>query len=139
MLSDQSNDSEFRHLAIHRQAQCKHATRRGHSENTRCSSGRGNRHITQRLRHHSFAKCLAPGIKTLGARQSSGGKLMLSRAHTLIDENGGISDEATGKLLSDFFAGLCKFCRKKINGIKTISWQSRKAILRCIDFYTTPG
>ena len=34
---------------------------------------------------------------------------MLSRAHTLIDENGGIADEATRKLLSIFLQGFALF------------------------------
>lgn len=50
-----------------------------------------------------------PVIKTLGARQWAGGKLMLSRAHTLIDDNGGIADEATRKLLSSFLQGFAGF------------------------------
>ncbi len=50
-----------------------------------------------------------PVLRTLGARHWSGGRLMLSRAHTLIDENGGIADEATRKLLSGFLQGFTGF------------------------------
>jgi chromate reductase, NAD(P)H dehydrogenase (quinone) len=50
-----------------------------------------------------------PVLKTLSARQWSGAKLMLSRVHTVIDENGGISDEATRQLLSGFLQGFSRF------------------------------
>lgn len=50
-----------------------------------------------------------PVLKTLGTRQWAGGRLMLSRANKLIDENGGISDEATRKLLSEFLQGFAGF------------------------------
>lgn len=50
-----------------------------------------------------------PVLKTLGTRHWSGGRLMLSRAHTLIDENGDIKDEATRKLLSGFLQGFVGF------------------------------
>lgn len=50
-----------------------------------------------------------PVLKTLGTRHWSGGRLMLSRAHTLIDESGSIADEATRKLLSGFLQGFAGF------------------------------
>ncbi|MGH8500141.1 MAG: NADPH-dependent FMN reductase, partial [Methylococcales bacterium] len=50
-----------------------------------------------------------PVLKTLGTRHWTGGKLMLSRAHTLIDESGDIKDEATRKLLSGFLQGFAGF------------------------------
>lgn len=50
-----------------------------------------------------------PVLKTLGTRHWSGGKMMLSRAHTLIDENGEIADEATRKLLGGFLQGFAGF------------------------------
>lgn len=53
-----------------------------------------------------------PVLKTLGARHWSGSKLMLSRAHTLIDENGEIGDEATRKLLHGFLHGFAGFVKR---------------------------
>jgi len=50
-----------------------------------------------------------PVLKTLGTRQWAGGRLMLSRANKLIDENGSIGDEATRKLLSGFLQGFAGF------------------------------
>ncbi len=50
-----------------------------------------------------------PVLKTLGARHWSGGRLMLSRAHQIIDENGEINDEATRKLLGSFLQGFAGF------------------------------
>ncbi|MEO6172245.1 MAG: NADPH-dependent FMN reductase [Arenimonas sp.] len=50
-----------------------------------------------------------PVLRTLGARHWSGGRLMLSRANKMIDENGDITDEATRKQLSDFLQGFAKF------------------------------
>ena len=57
-----------------------------------------------------------PVLKTLGTRQWFGGKLMLSRAHTLIDENGSIADEATRKLLSGFLQGFAGFVESNKRG-----------------------
>jgi len=50
-----------------------------------------------------------PVLKTLGTRHWSGGKLMLSRAHQMIGEDGNIGDEATRKLLSGFLQGFAGF------------------------------
>ena len=50
-----------------------------------------------------------PVLKTLGTRQWAGGRLMLSRANRIIDENGDIADEASRKLLSDFLLGFAGF------------------------------
>lgn len=52
-----------------------------------------------------------PILKTLGTQHWAGGRLMLSRAHTLIDENGSIADEATRKLLGGFLQGFSEFVR----------------------------
>ena len=56
-----------------------------------------------------------PVLKTLGTRHWSGGRLMLSRAHTLIDENGDIKDEATRKLLSGFLQGFAGYIESNKN------------------------
>lgn len=50
-----------------------------------------------------------PVLKTLGARQWPGGRLMLSRAHQIIGEDGDIQDEPTRKLLSGFLQGFSGF------------------------------
>lgn len=50
-----------------------------------------------------------PVLKTLGTRQWAGGRLMLSRANKIIDENGGITDEVSLKLLSEFLQGFAGF------------------------------
>ncbi len=43
-----------------------------------------------------------PVLKTLGTRQWSGGRLLVSRAHKVFDEHGELQDEAIRKQLGDF-------------------------------------
>lgn len=50
-----------------------------------------------------------PVLRTLGTRQWAGGRLMVSRAHTLMNEQGELADEKTRALLRDFVAGFAQF------------------------------
>lgn len=52
-----------------------------------------------------------PVLKTLGVRQWSGGRLLVSRAGKVFDENGEMVDEAIRKQLADFVAGFANFVR----------------------------
>jgi len=52
-----------------------------------------------------------PVLKTLGVRQWSGGRLLVSRASKVFDENGELVDEAIRKQLGDFLAGFANFVR----------------------------
>ena len=54
-----------------------------------------------------------PVLRTLGTRQWAGGRLMVSKAHQLVDANGEIHDEATLKLLRDFLQGFAQFTQGK--------------------------
>jgi chromate reductase, NAD(P)H dehydrogenase (quinone) len=53
-----------------------------------------------------------PVFKTLGAEVWSGGRLLVSRAGTLIDTSGEISDEATRENVRRFIAGFVAFARR---------------------------
>jgi len=50
-----------------------------------------------------------PVLRTLGARQWSGGRLMLSRATQAFDEQGELQDEAMREQLRKFVAGFAAF------------------------------
>jgi NAD(P)H-dependent FMN reductase len=50
-----------------------------------------------------------PVLRTLGVRNWSGGRLMLSRAHQVFDEQGEVKDEATREQLRKFVAGFAEF------------------------------
>lgn len=52
-----------------------------------------------------------PVLKTLGVRQWSGGRLLVSRASHVFNENGEISDEAIRVQVSGFVAGFADFVR----------------------------
>jgi chromate reductase, NAD(P)H dehydrogenase (quinone) len=52
-----------------------------------------------------------PVLRTLRVRYWSGGRLQLSRAHTLMNEAGELADEATRKLVGDFVQGFAGFIR----------------------------
>jgi NAD(P)H-dependent FMN reductase len=52
-----------------------------------------------------------PVLKTLGTRQWSGGRLMVSRARTAFDANGVLIDEPAKKHLREFLEGFTKFVR----------------------------
>lgn len=50
-----------------------------------------------------------PVLRTLGADHWSGGRLMVSRAHTLFDGAGALADEGMAKHLRGFLAGFAGF------------------------------
>ncbi len=52
-----------------------------------------------------------PVLKTLGARHWSGGRLLVSRAHQVFDEQGEMQDERIRKQLSEFLRGFASFVR----------------------------
>jgi chromate reductase len=52
-----------------------------------------------------------PVLRTLRVRYWSGGRLQVSRAHTLMNEAGELADEATRKLVGDFVQGFAGFIR----------------------------
>lgn len=52
-----------------------------------------------------------PVLRTLKVRYWSGGRLQVSRAHTLMNAEGELSDEATRKLIGDFVQGFARFIR----------------------------
>lgn len=49
-------------------------------------------------------------LRTLKTRPWNGGRLMVSRAHTIVDENGQISDEDFANRLKTFVSGFIEFC-----------------------------
>lgn len=53
-----------------------------------------------------------PVFKTLGAEVWSGGRLLVSRAGSLVDANGEISDAATGENVRKFVEGFVTFVRR---------------------------
>jgi chromate reductase, NAD(P)H dehydrogenase (quinone) len=52
-----------------------------------------------------------PVLRTLGTRPWFGGRLMVSRANTLVDENHELADQATRDRLAEFLAGFVEFAR----------------------------
>jgi NAD(P)H-dependent FMN reductase len=50
-------------------------------------------------------------LKTLGTRNWAGGRLMVSRATQVFDENGAITDETVRKQLLEFLRGFSQFVR----------------------------
>lgn len=50
-----------------------------------------------------------PVLRTLKVRYWSGGHLQVSRAHTLMDADGELADDATRKLLGEFVQGFARF------------------------------
>ena len=54
-----------------------------------------------------------PVLKTLGTQTWSGGRLMVSRANTLMDAEGELADAATIKLLSQFVDGFAAFVKER--------------------------
>lgn len=54
-----------------------------------------------------------PVLRTLGTRQWAGGRLMVSRAQTVFDAQGALTDEATRKRLQDFVSGFAGFAGAK--------------------------
>jgi chromate reductase, NAD(P)H dehydrogenase (quinone) len=57
-----------------------------------------------------------PVLRTLGARHWAGGRLMVSRAPHVFDENGEMTDEGTRKQLHDFVQGFEQFVQA--NGVR---------------------
>lgn len=54
-----------------------------------------------------------PVLRTLGTRTWFGGRLMVSRAGKVFDEQGQLVDEAIAKQLADFVAGFAAFAAQK--------------------------
>ncbi len=52
-------------------------------------------------------------LHTLGCRTFSEKRLMVSRAHTLFDADGNLTDEATAKRLGDLLAAFAKFAEAR--------------------------
>ena len=52
-----------------------------------------------------------PVLRTLGTRPWFGGSLMISRAHTLMDDDHALTDQATRERLADFLTGFVGFVR----------------------------
>jgi chromate reductase, NAD(P)H dehydrogenase (quinone) len=52
-----------------------------------------------------------PVMRTLGTRPWFGGRLMVSRANTVMDENHELTDEGTRERLAEFLAGFVEFAR----------------------------
>jgi len=50
-----------------------------------------------------------PVLRHLGTRPWFGGRLLVSRAHTLFDESGNLTDEKTRKQLREFVRGFVEF------------------------------
>lgn len=50
-----------------------------------------------------------PVLRTLGTRPWFGGRLMVSRADSVLDANGGLTDQATRERLAEFLRGFVKF------------------------------
>jgi NAD(P)H-dependent FMN reductase len=53
-----------------------------------------------------------PVLKTLGTQTWSGSKLMASRANTLFNEAGELTDEKSSEQLKQFMEGFVEFCRR---------------------------
>jgi chromate reductase len=53
-----------------------------------------------------------PVLRTLGTRTWAGGRLMVSRAHTLIGPTGELTDERTKTQLRDFLRGFAEFAAR---------------------------
>jgi chromate reductase len=52
-----------------------------------------------------------PVLSTLGTRHWSGGRLLMSRAHTLIDANGDLADDSMKAQVTKFMAGFVDFIK----------------------------
>jgi len=52
-----------------------------------------------------------PVLRTLGTKPWFGGRLLVSRAHTVFDEHGLLKDEAIGKQLEHFLNGFAEFVK----------------------------
>lgn len=57
-----------------------------------------------------------PVLRTLGTRPWFGGRVMVSRAHTLFDEQGQLTDEKTTESLQRFVSGFVEFVRASAEG-----------------------
>ena len=53
-----------------------------------------------------------PVLRTLGTRPYFGGRLLVSRAQTVFDENGSLKDEAIRKQLEQFLNGFVQFVQE---------------------------
>ena len=54
-----------------------------------------------------------PVLRTLGARHWNGGRLMVSRASSVFDADGKLTDEAVAKQLAQFLAGFAAFAAER--------------------------
>lgn len=54
-----------------------------------------------------------PVLRTLGARHWAGGRLLVSKANQVFDENGAMTDELTRKRLLDFVRGFAQFVQSQ--------------------------
>lgn len=52
-----------------------------------------------------------PVLRTLGTRQWAGGRLMVSKAASMFDAQGTLTDEATRKRLAEFVRGFAEFAK----------------------------
>jgi len=52
-----------------------------------------------------------PVLRTLGTKPWFGGRLLVSRAHSVFDEHGSLKDEAIGKQLERFLNGFAEFVK----------------------------
>lgn len=57
-----------------------------------------------------------PVLRTLGARHWNGGRLMVSRAGSVFDDDGQFIDEAVAKRLAEFLAGFAGFAAERAPG-----------------------
>jgi NAD(P)H-dependent FMN reductase len=53
-----------------------------------------------------------PVLRTLGTNPWFGGRMMVSRAASVFDESGKMTDEAVRKQLQQFLSGFVEFCRR---------------------------
>jgi chromate reductase, NAD(P)H dehydrogenase (quinone) len=54
-----------------------------------------------------------PVLRTLGTEFWSEGRLLVSRAHNVIDETGALADEAVKEQMRSFLGGFVEFCRTR--------------------------
>ncbi|HSR65487.1 MAG TPA: NADPH-dependent FMN reductase [Xanthomonadaceae bacterium] len=54
-----------------------------------------------------------PVLRTLGTRQWAGGRLMVSRAQTVFDAQGALTDDATRQRLAEFVRGFAAFAQAR--------------------------
>ncbi|MDZ7937949.1 MAG: NAD(P)H-dependent oxidoreductase [Rhodoferax sp.] len=81
-----------------------------HGKGLRQQALRPRRRFTRQFRHPAQPECLAlPVLHTLGCQVFAEKRLMVSRAHTLFDAEGKLTDEATAKRLGDLLGAFAGF------------------------------